>query len=120
MENKVHEFMQIVSSKNAGETEFLQAVEEVAVATPADRRRARRRAPRRRACWIKARSSNYGESLATADAWIARASNRSGPHCRMEQFCVCSAQDSIVGMACTLVSYGLLSWTSGMMIKYEL
>ncbi len=30
MENKVHEFMQIVSSKNAGETEFLQAVEEVA------------------------------------------------------------------------------------------
>ena len=30
MENKVHEFMQIVSSKNAGEAEFLQAVEEVA------------------------------------------------------------------------------------------
>ena len=30
MENKVHEFMQIVSSKNSGETEFLQAVEEVA------------------------------------------------------------------------------------------
>ena len=30
MENKIHEFMQTVSSKNTGESEFLQAVEEVA------------------------------------------------------------------------------------------
>ena len=32
MDKKIHDFMQEVSSKNSGETEFLQAVEEVAEA----------------------------------------------------------------------------------------